>query len=140
MTDTDRTRVYGTRVLYTDPDGKLQLGTTQNAPEGTAPADCAVVRFDAVPFTFVVPLAVLRALSEDDELDLVRAMNHATFAVVRTELDSIHEKLNHSLSRIGKRRTVARVAATELRHDDVPGYDETWTITIRAKSMTPRGL
>lgn len=135
-------RARGTRVLYVTPEGEHILGTTQAAPDGTTREGCAVVRFDDAPFTWVMPVGELKALSEEDEKDLIVALNELSFVEVREAVMAAQQRLNHTLSvhpySIG--RSMTRRAKVRIDHTDFAGHDETWTITISAKSLQPRGV
>ena len=131
-------RTKGTRVLYVTPEGEHVLGTTQGAPNGTTREDCAVVRFDNAPFTWVMPVEELKALSEEDEKDLVVALNELSFVEVRKVVMEAQQRLNHT--QLHPRWAVARRAKVKIDHTDFEGHDETWTITISAKSLQPRGV
>ena len=132
-------RAKGTRVLYVTPEGEHVLGTTQDAPAGTTREGCAVVRFDNAPFTWVMPQDVLRVLSEEDEKDTIVALNELSFVEVRKAVTEAQQRLNHTqLHPSG--RAVSRRAKVRIDHTDYAGHDETWTITISAKSTQLRGL
>ena len=139
MTYVPDPRVYGTRVGYVDPEGKVVLGTTQTAPPATAPEDCLVVRFDGVPFTWVIPRSELRILDEEEELKAVSELNADAFAPAYAAIKEAHLACNKTELRYGKRNATRR-ARVEVRHDDIAGYTETWTITISAKSLLRKGL
>lgn len=140
MTYATDLRIHGTRVSYVDPDDdtRIYLGTTQTAYRPAIPEDCALVRFDDAGFAFVMPVSALRVLSPEDETDTVVALNALGFERVRTALNEAQQRFNRGAGRYG--RSVARVADIRIQHDDFAGHYETWTVTIRAKSLKPRGL
>lgn len=132
-------RTKGTRVLYITPEGEHVLGTTQAAPPDTTRKGCAVVRFDNAPFVWAMPVEGLKALSEEDEKDLIVALNELSFVKVRQAVMEAQQRLNHTKRDLGG-GSVTRRAQVKIEHADFAGHDETWTITISAKSMQPRGL
>jgi hypothetical protein len=131
-------RTKGTRVLYITPEGEHVLGTTQSAPAGTTRDGCAVVRFDNAPFTWVMPVGELKALSEEGERAVVCALNGLSFEEVRLAVIAAEQRLNHTTLHTSG-GAVSRRAKVAIEHTDVPGYDEIWTITISAKSTQARG-
>lgn len=138
MSTTPDLRTPGVRVRYIDPDGNHLLGTTQAAPAGTTREGCAVVRFDDAPFTWVLPFEELRPLSEEDEKDLIVALNDLDFTKVREAVIAAQQRLNHT--QLHPSWAVARRPKVTITHTDFAGRDETWTITISAKSAQPRGM
>lgn len=132
-------RAKGTRVLYVTPEGEHVLGTTQDAPAGTTREGCAVVRFDNAPFTWVMPVGELKALSEEGERAVVCALNGLSFEEVRLAVIEAEQRLNHTTLHPSG-RAVSRRAKVRIDHTDFAGHDETWTITISATSTQLRGL
>lgn len=131
-------RAKGHRVLYTAHDDGPKLGSTLGATSLTN-AGCTVVRFDDVPFTWVIPVEDLKAVSREDENDFIAATNALAFEKLRQVLNEAQQSCAYdarAYDGVGR----ARVAKISIDHTDFAGHDETWRITVSAKSRKPKGL
>ncbi len=126
-----------TRVSWTDRGNVVHLGTVVSRPSNKTHEGCVEVVFDDAPWEIPVPCSALVSLTDAEEKQLVTRLNAEAMAPIDELLESIESAL---CSRTRWNRPVYRRARVEVSHVDIPGGDETWTVTISAKSVTPRGL
>jgi len=126
-----------TRVSWTDRSSVAHLGTVASRPSSKTPEGCVEVVFDDAPWEIPVPCSALVSLTDAEEKQLVTRLNAEAMAPIDELLESIESEL---CSRTRWNRPIYRRVRVRTEHLDVPGGNETWTITLSAKSVTPRGV